>query len=94
MVCPGVLVSDNVLHHLDVLSAVGIGDQLTGDAGVGACTFSAGDVPGVADHELKVVVLVNTCTYVSVVFEELWLGDLAVFAAVPLAHELHEDIIL
>jgi len=91
VVCPGVLVSH---LHLDVLGAVGIDDQLTRDASVGHCTLSAGDVPRIADHEFKVVVFVDTCTHVSVVLEELCLGDLAVFAAVPLTHELHEDVVL
>ena len=46
---------------------------------VGAPPLAAGDVPGVADHQLEVVVQVDRGRHVRVVIHELLRRDLAVF---------------
>merc|ERR1712032_857589 len=65
------------------------------DGGVGRCAFATSNVPCVAHHQLKVVILVNACADIIVVLNEFLEGDLSVLGdSVPLLHELVQDIVL
>src|SRR6056300_546891 len=82
-------------QHLHALVALSIGDKVSGDGGVGRLALTASNVPGVAHHELEVVILVNGSTDICVVLLELLDSDLAVsLLGVPLSHELVQDVVL
>ena len=58
--------------------AVSVANQDTATGGVGTPALATRDVPGIADHELEVVVIVDGGGAVAVVFDELIGGHLAV----------------
>ena len=81
-------------HLLDALIAIGIRDQLSSNSRVLVLAFAAIQVPGVPDHELKVVVLVDRRAHILVVVLELGQRHLVVTdVGIPLGHELRQDII-
>jgi len=81
-------------HLLDALSAIGIRDQLSSDSRVLELAFAAIQVPGVPDHELEVVILVDRRAHILVVVLELGQRHLVVTdVSIPLGHELRQDII-
>ena len=88
----GVLVVCEVLmasHHLYALVTLGIGNKVSWDGSVGGLALTSSKMPSISDHQLEVVVLIDTGTHVSVVVDELGLGDLAVLLdGIPLGQEL------
>ena len=81
-------------HLLDALIAIGIRDQLSSNSRVLVLAFAAIQVPGVPDHELKVVVLVDRRAHILVVVLEFGQRHLVVTdVSIPLGHELRQDII-
>ena len=81
-------------HLLDALSAIGIRDQLSSDSRVLELAFAAIQVPGVPDHELEVVVLIDRRAHILVVVLEFGKCHLVVTdIGVPLCHELGQDIV-
>ena len=94
----GVLVIREVVvtgHLNNTLVAVGVGHQLSLNGGVFELTGTTVEVPGVPDHKLEVVILIDGGGDVSVVVDEFGDGDLVVaLASVPLGHELHQDVVL
>lgn len=67
-----------VLDFLHRLATISVGDQHATARGVGTPTLTTGDVPGIADHQLEVVIIVDRCRDVGVVLAELRRSDLAI----------------
>ena len=64
------------------------------DAGVSSGTFTACNVPCIAHHQFEVVVLVDTCAHIIVVFNEFFQCDFSIlYDGVPLLHELVQDVV-
>lgn len=81
-------------HLLDALRAIGISDKLSLNSSVLELAGTAVQVPGVSDHELEVVVLVDRRAHILVVVLELRQGHLVVAdVSIPLSHELSQDVI-
>mmetsp|Transcript_34346 Transcript_34346/g.75096 ORF Transcript_34346/g.75096 Transcript_34346/m.75096 type:complete len:549 (+) Transcript_34346:106-1752(+) len=78
------------LDHL--LGPVEVDHQHPEVGGVLAPAGAPGDVPGVAHHEFKIVVGVDTGTDPLVGLDELVLGDAAVAVLVPLGHEVLDGL--
>ena len=84
-----------VLDLLHGLRAVGVADQHTSAGGVGAPALAAADVPGVADHQLEVVIVVDATGAVAVVLDELSSGHAAILVdGIEGVQELSEDVVL
>jgi len=72
-----------VLDLLHVLAAVLASHQHSPVGGVGCCSFAATDVPGIANHQLEIVLVVDVGPNVGVVVDEL---VQSYFAIVDTAH--------
>ena len=76
-------------HLFDVLGAIGIRDQFSFNRGVLELAFATVQMPGVSDHELEVVVLIDRRAHILVVVIELLERHLVVAdVSIPLSHEL------
>ena len=64
------------LNFLHSLITTGVCGQHTAVWGIGAPALATTDVPCIAHHEFKVVVIINRCRYVAVVSTELSESDL------------------
>eukprot|EP00906_Rhabdomonas_costata_P030682 RCo043382 len=77
-----------VLDLLYGLPPVRVADQHSPAGGVRAGPHSSAEMPGVADHQLEVVVVVDPRREVGVVVGELLVGHHLVAVLVPALHEL------
>jgi hypothetical protein len=67
--------------HLDLLNSllsIGVDNQDTSARAVGTPALTSGDVPGVADHQLEVVIRIDVGGKISVVAAELARGDFSI----------------
>ncbi|KAJ8524997.1 hypothetical protein ON010_g16119 [Phytophthora cinnamomi] len=87
--------ADVVLDLFDRVRAVGVLHEHATASGVGRPALAATDVPGVADHELKVVVVVDGRAHVGVVAHKLARVHLTVLlAAIKRVQELEQHLVL
>ena len=73
------VVSD--LDFLNSLSTIIVNDKNSTIRGIGAPALAPADVPGIPDHQLEVVVVVDRGGDISVILNELIRSDLAVLDA-------------
>lgn len=66
------------LNFLDGLVAIRVRNQNSATRSVGTPTFTARDMPCIANHELKVVVVVDGCADGVIIVNKFGGGDLAV----------------
>mmetsp|Transcript_13190 Transcript_13190/g.21942 ORF Transcript_13190/g.21942 Transcript_13190/m.21942 type:complete len:231 (+) Transcript_13190:169-861(+) len=83
-----------ILDLLHALTAIGMSHQHTAIGGIGSPSFSSADVPGIADHELEVVFVVDVGAKVGVVVHKLLFRDHAVLHSTDIEgiQEVGEDL--
>ena len=83
-----------VLDHHNLLRSIWIRLEDPLDRSVCSLSLTASDVPGIADHELEVIITVDTGTQIFVVVLKLFNGNnLVSLMGLPDRHEVSKDLI-
>ena len=90
-----VFIVEVILNHDDFLTSIGVCLQDPLNCCVFTPSFSSGDVPRIADHELEVVIVINAgADILVVVLELLDCDDSVLLVGLPDGHEVHQYLIL